>query len=42
MSPNIESYIIYSLISTHESTTGMTPSLAALGDAPSLKQREWI
>ena len=31
-----------SLISTHESTSGMTPSLAALDDAPSLKQREWI
>ena len=30
-----------SLISTHESTSGMTPSLAALDDAPSLKQREW-
>ena len=31
-----------SLISTHGSTSGMTPSLAALDDAPSLKQREWI
>ena len=31
-----------SLISTHESTSGMTPSFAALDDAPSLKQREWI
>ena len=31
-----------SLISTHESTFGMTPSLATLDDAPSLKQREWI
>ena len=31
-----------SLISTHESISGMTPSLAALNDAPSLKQREWI
>ena len=31
-----------SLISTHESTSGMTPSLAALDDVPSLKQREWI
>ena len=31
-----------SLISTHEGTSGMTPSLAALNDAPSLKQREWI
>ena len=31
-----------SLISTHENTSGMTPSLATLDDAPSLKQREWI
>ena len=31
-----------SLISMHETTSGMTPSLAALDDAPSLKQREWI
>ena len=31
-----------SLISTHESTSGMTPSLATVDDAPSLKQREWI
>ena len=31
-----------SLISTHESASGMTPSLATLDDAPSLKQREWI
>ena len=31
-----------SLISTHESTSGMTSSLAALDDAPSLKKREWI
>ena len=31
-----------SLISTHESTLGITPSLAALDDATSLKQREWI
>ena len=31
-----------SLISTHETTSGMTPSLAALDDAPSLKQREWM
>ena len=31
-----------SLISTHESASGMTPSLAALDDAPSLKQKEWI
>ena len=31
-----------SLISTHESTSGMTPSIATLDDAPSLKQKEWI
>ena len=31
-----------SLISTHESASGMTPSLATLYDATSLKQREWI
>ena len=31
-----------SLISTHECATGVTPSLAALDDATSLKQREWI
>ena len=31
-----------SLISTHESASGMTPSLATLDDATSLKQREWI
>ena len=31
-----------SLIPMHGSTSGMTPSLAALDDAPSLKQREWI
>ena len=31
-----------SLISTHESASGMTPSLVALDDAPSLKQKEWI
>ena len=30
------------LISTHESISGITPSLAALDDATSLKQREWI
>ena len=29
-----------SLITTHESTSGMTPSLAALDNGPSLKQRE--
>ena len=29
-----------SLISTHKSAFGMTPSLATLEDAPSLKQRE--
>ena len=31
-----------SLISTQESTSGITPSLATLDDATSLKQREWI
>ena len=31
-----------SLLSTHESASGITPSLDALDDAPSLKQREWI
>ena len=31
-----------SLISTHESVSGMTPSLTTLDDATSLKQREWI
>ena len=31
-----------SLISTLESASGITPSLAALDDATSLKQREWI
>ena len=31
-----------SLISTQESTSGITPSLAVLDDAASLKQREWI
>ena len=31
-----------SLISTYESASGMTPSLATLDDATSLKQREWI
>ena len=30
------------LISTHESASGITPRLAALDDATSLKQREWI
>ena len=30
------------LISTHKTTSGMTPSLATLDDAPSLRQREWI
>ena len=30
-----------SVISTQESTSGMTPSLATLDDAPSLRQREW-
>ena len=31
-----------SLISTQEATSGITPSLSALDDAPSLRQREWI
>ena len=31
-----------SLISTQETTSGITTSLAALDDAPSLRQREWI
>ena len=31
-----------SLISTQETTSSITPSLAALDDAPSLRQREWI
>ena len=31
-----------SLIPTHESALGITPSLAALDDATSLKQRKWI
>ena len=31
-----------SLISTHDSASGITPSLATLDDATSLKQREWI
>ena len=30
------------LISTHKGASGITPSLAALDDATSLKQREWI
>ena len=30
------------LIFTHECASGITPSLAALDDATSLKQREWI
>ena len=30
------------LISIHDSVSGITPSLAALVDATSLKQREWI
>ena len=31
-----------SLLSMQEMTSGITPSLAALDDVPSLKQREWI
>ena len=30
------------LVPTHDSASGITPSLAALDDATSLKQREWI
>ena len=30
------------LIVTQETTSGITPSLATLDDAPSLRQREWI
>ena len=30
-----------SLISTQETTSGITPNLAVLHDAPSLRQREW-
>ena len=30
------------LISTHDGASGMTPSLAAVDDATSLRQREWI
>ena len=30
------------MISTQETTSGITPSLAALDDAPSLRHREWI
>ena len=46
MSQKIESYIIYCnnlvFLSTQETTSGITPSFAALDDAPSLRQREWI
>ena len=31
-----------SLLSTHETTSCIIPSLAALDDVPSLRQREWI
>ena len=30
------------LISTQETSSGITPSLAALDDAPSMRRREWI
>ena len=30
-----------SVIPTQEATSGITPSLATLDDAPSLRQREW-
>ena len=46
MNLNTDFYVTYykslGLISTHESASGITPSLAALDDATSLKQREWI
>ena len=45
MNPNIVLYHPLqqpSLIPTHKGASGMTPSLATLDDAPSLKQREWI
>ena len=46
MNPNIECCIIYiqqpRLIPTHDGTSGITPSLVALDDATSLKQRERI
>ena len=29
------------MISAQEATSGITPSLATLDDAPSLRQREW-
>ena len=31
-----------SVLSTQETTSGITPSLTALDDVPSLKQREWV
>ena len=51
--PHLEKYeskyrVLYHLlqqpdmIPTYESTSGITPSLAALDDTTSLKQREWI
>ena len=30
-----------SLLSTHEPTLGITPSLAAVDDAQALRQKEW-
>ena len=30
------------LISTHDGASGITPSLAALDDATSLRQKEWV
>ena len=45
MNPNTE-FVPFTtkpgLIPTHDSASGITPSLAALDDATSLKQREWI
>ena len=45
MNPNRVLYYLLQqpgLIPTHDSASGITPSLAALDDATSLKQREWI
>ena len=30
------------MIPTYEGASGITPSLVALDDAPTLKQKEWI
>ena len=45
MNPNTVLYHLLQqpgLIPTHDSASGITPSLAALDDATSLKQKEWI